>query len=102
MTSVSKRSSNLFFALVVIGIILSSFLLTSTLPILPVFGSNNWFDSSQSNGSNGNNGDNSNGEGSGPCLSAEGAHKLSETPIFEIQGLTQTPYILLVRAPADG
>jgi transglutaminase-like putative cysteine protease len=87
MTSVSKRSSNLFFAVVVIGIILSSFLLASTLPSIPVLGSNSLSEDEGGSGA---------GEISGPCLSAEGAHKLSETPIFEILGSPQTAYIRML------
>jgi transglutaminase-like putative cysteine protease len=102
MESVSKRSSGLFLAAVIIGIILASFLLASTLPAMPLFGSNSNSDlgasssSSSNSGSNSGSSSNSNGENSGPCLSAEGAHKLSETPIFKIQGTTQTSYIRML------
>jgi len=84
MTSGSNRSSNLLFAAVTIGIIISAFLLTNALPIIPA--SPNGLDDSAIE-------DNSGGNRSGMSLSAEGPHELDYTPVFEIYGVTFTSYI---------
>ena len=87
MASASNRSSNLLFAAVTVGVIVSAFLLTNALPFGPVLSTNDV------SGSAVGDGDSSKGDTSGMCLSAEGTHELDYTPVFEIFGVTYTSYI---------
>ncbi len=105
------QKSNLLFAAVAIVILISSFLLTNTLPIIPGSSSTDidrLIEQIENPGSHNatigpppntptpsnTNNQNQNGDSSGMGLGAEGPHKLSETPVLEIQG---KPYTSVIR-----